>query len=232
MTLKKCGIRDLDLLVTLGRETYYDSFAAMNSKETMTLYLESAFHPNKLKQEIENKDSHFYIAYEGKIPAAYLKLNLAPSQTDINDADSIEIERIYVKKEFMGQGIGKALIQFSQEIGQKMGCSYAWLGVWEQNDQGIEFYKKNGFHPKGDSFLPNGRRTPIRSDISKEMGSSTRVNHTSLTDLRVPIRNNPEIMAPKTARGQNSLSPISFTFMKSTARPVMGAITIVAMLFD
>ena len=36
--------------------------------------------------------------------------NEAPAQTDIHDEQSLEIERIYVSKEFQGEGLGLSLI--------------------------------------------------------------------------------------------------------------------------
>lgn len=35
-----------------------------------------------------------------------MKLNEAPSQTDINDSSALEVERIYVASEFQGKGLG------------------------------------------------------------------------------------------------------------------------------
>ena len=40
--------------------------------------------------------SEFYFIYSDNALAGYLKINYAPAQSDINDPDSVEIERIYV----------------------------------------------------------------------------------------------------------------------------------------
>lgn len=41
----------------------------------------------------------------------YLKLNKALAQTDIHDKVSVEIERIYVRRKFQGQGFGMYLME-------------------------------------------------------------------------------------------------------------------------
>lgn len=41
----------------------------------------------------------------------YLKLNEALAQTDIHDKVSVEIERIYVRRKFQGQGFGMYLME-------------------------------------------------------------------------------------------------------------------------
>lgn len=145
MILKKCDLDDLEELAAIGRETYFETFHSMNSPETMSRYLDEAFNPEKLELDLRNESSHFYFLDVESETAAYLKVNFAPAQSDINDPDSIEIERIYVKKEFGSRGIGKFLIQHSIELGRKEGCTYAWLGVWEKNTPAIVFYKKMGF---------------------------------------------------------------------------------------
>ena len=81
--------------------------------------------------------------------AGYLKLNEASSQTDINDSDSLEIERIYVVSEYQGTGLGDFLIEKAIQKAIERNKKYAWLGVWEKNQKAIRFYQKNGFYEIG-----------------------------------------------------------------------------------
>ena len=67
------------------------------------------------------------------------------SQTEIKKDDSVEIERIYVLKKFQGRKIGQLLFEKSLEAADSRKADYLWLGVWEENQKAIEFYKKNGF---------------------------------------------------------------------------------------
>ncbi len=98
MKLRKCNQLDLIELIEIGRSTYYETFHTMNSKETMSKYLDEAFHPNKIIEELNNPNSSFYFLYNKEILLGYIKINFSPSQTDINDINSLELERIYVKK--------------------------------------------------------------------------------------------------------------------------------------
>ena len=145
MNIRKCSIEDTDLIISIGKETYFDTFQKMNSRETMSKYLEEAFDRTKIKNEIANPDSHFFTISIKNETAAYLKINYAAAQTDINDPDSLEIERIYVRNHFKGRGIGKELIKLSIDKAKEKNCSYVWLGVWEKNEAAIAFYKKTGF---------------------------------------------------------------------------------------
>ena len=79
----------------------------------------------------------------------YLKLNEAPAQTDVQDIQSLEIERIYVTKEFQGKRLGGYLMEQAVKVAVQRKKAYVWLGVWEMNERAIHFYKKNGFYRIG-----------------------------------------------------------------------------------
>ncbi|WP_460924927.1 GNAT family N-acetyltransferase [Pontibacter brevis] len=111
----------------------------------MTKYLEEGFSTEKLATELSNEGSEFYFAVLGDQVIGYMKLNVGQSQTDIQDEKALEIERIYVLKEYHGKKVGQLLYEKAIQIAAQKGVDYAWLGVWEENPRAISFYKKNGF---------------------------------------------------------------------------------------
>ena len=111
LTLQKCTKKEINTLRQISIETYYDTFASMNTVKTMQAYLETAFSKDKLEQELEEKDSLFLFLKKKEEIAGYLKLNEALAQTDIHDKVSVEIERIYVRRKFQGQGFGMYLME-------------------------------------------------------------------------------------------------------------------------
>ena len=149
MILRSCTSEDIDTLRALSIKTYYETFAHLNTPEDMQAYLDEAFEINKLCHELADPNSLFFFLYFNDALAGYLKVNEAPSQTDINDKSSLEIERIYVTSEFQGKGLGQFLIEQAISIATERHKKYAWLGVWEKNEKAIRFYKKNGFYEIG-----------------------------------------------------------------------------------
>lgn len=147
--LRACTIGDIDILRELSLKTYYETFAHLNTPEDMAAYLEDAFNVERLTKELNDPNSSFFLLYAADSLAGYLKLNEAPSQTDINDPLSLEIERIYVSSEFQGTGLGRYLMEQAITIATERNKKYAWLGVWEKNEKAICFYKKNRFYEIG-----------------------------------------------------------------------------------
>ena len=136
---------EIEQLQKIGRQTFQETFSESNSEENMKTYLEEGFSSEKLITELNDKNSEFYFAKSDNEVIGYLKLNFGESQTELKDNKALEIERIYVSKEFHGKNIGQLLYNKAIEIAKNKKVDYVWLGVWEENLRAISFYKKNGF---------------------------------------------------------------------------------------
>lgn len=170
--LKKCTEEDADILRSLLAETFSDTFASMNTPEDMELYLNQAFARDRILEELRNQDSAFYLLYQDDRPAGCLKLNEAAAQTENGDPHSLEIERIYVAKEFQGTGLGSRLMDEAVRLAAEQKKEYIWLGVWEKNERAIRFYERKGFYRTGSHTFTvgNDEQTDyiMRKDLSEE----------------------------------------------------------------
>lgn len=136
--------RQAEILQKISRQTFYETFSEMNSKENMDLYLQEQISLEKLKGELLDPDSEFWMASADGIPAGYLKINFGNAQTELKDSKSLEIERVYVLQVFQGYRIGQKLFDKAVNTAKDRKCNYVWLGVWEKNTGAINFYIKNG----------------------------------------------------------------------------------------
>jgi len=143
--IRKVSLNDIDQLQKIGQETFYDTFSESNSEENMKSYLEEKFSYEKLTAEITDENSEFYFATLKDEVIGYLKVNFGESQTELKDNKALEIERIYVSKEFHGKKVGQLLYDKAIEIAKEKNAEYVWLGVWEENLRALNFYQKNGF---------------------------------------------------------------------------------------
>jgi ribosomal protein S18 acetylase RimI-like enzyme len=143
--IKKVMLNDIDQLQKISRQTFSETFSAVNTEENMQQYLEEGFSKEKLIAELNDQNTAFYFALLDNNVIGYLKLNFGPSQTEIKDDKALEIERIYVLKAFHGKKAGQILYEKTMEVARQKNADYVWLGVWEENGRAISFYKKNGF---------------------------------------------------------------------------------------
>jgi ribosomal protein S18 acetylase RimI-like enzyme len=142
--LIRATISDINQLQQVSRLTFYETFASVNTEENMRKYLAEEFSTEKLSNELFNNESEFYFAFLEKKVIGYLKLNFGQSQTELQDNNALELERIYVLKEFHGKKVGQLLYDKAVQIARQRNVDYLWLGVWEKNLRAKNFYKKNG----------------------------------------------------------------------------------------
>ncbi len=145
IVIRKITIADLVELQTISKQTFFETFADHNAADDMQKYLDNNLSVDQLKVELTDENSEFYFASADNKVIGYLKINFGPAQTEIKDKSAIEIERIYVLKDFHGKKIGQILFNKVIDIAKQTKVGYVWLGVWEKNLRAINFYKKNGF---------------------------------------------------------------------------------------
>jgi len=143
--LRKVAITDVKQLQQIGTTTFSQTFSPYNTTENMNAYLEKEFAWEKLTAELNNPNSIFYFAILDENIIGYLKLNVGQAQTELTTENGLEIERIYVLKEYHGKKVGQLLFDKALEIAKDKNVEYTWLGVWEENTKAVHFYIKNGF---------------------------------------------------------------------------------------
>ena len=143
--IEKVLAEEIELLQKFSWQTFNDSSSEFNTEENMLKTFNKDFSLEQITTEFYDRNSQFYFAKEKGNVIGYLKLNFGEAQTELKEASGMEIERIYVLKNYHGKAIGKILCEKAFSIAVELKLEYLWLGVWEKNERAINFYKKNGF---------------------------------------------------------------------------------------
>ncbi|MDF1571986.1 MAG: GNAT family N-acetyltransferase [Bacteroidales bacterium] len=145
-------------LRTIAIRTFEETFAATNSRENMDHYYAMRFNARLLTEELQHPESWWYfIEFQGKL-AGYLKVNVGQAQTELQEEEGFEVERIYVLKAFHGSGVGAALMEQAIRLGREKGKKYLWLGVHEENYRALRFYGKFGLQEFDDHVFMMGKQ--------------------------------------------------------------------------
>ncbi len=121
---------DAVLIADISRQTFYETFAADNTKVDMDKFLNEQFTSTRLISEVSLQENYFFLAYDNNEVAGYLKLRENKQSKLLTEKPSIEIARIYSIKKMIGKGIGKLLMQKSIDIAKQKQKQIIWLGVW------------------------------------------------------------------------------------------------------
>lgn len=138
-------------LVQLARTTFADTFNANTAPADMANFLDTAYAPEKLTQELHTPGTTFWFITVDGTPAGYLKLNVDGAVTsDVKAQDALELERIYVLPAYKHQGLGSKLYAHALNMARQLHKTTIALGVWEHNEPAKAFYAHRGFHKVGE----------------------------------------------------------------------------------
>lgn len=63
LELRKCTIKDVEILSEFAKHNFYNAFAHMNTKEDMDAYLAESFNKAKLSVQLCDANSKIYFLY-------------------------------------------------------------------------------------------------------------------------------------------------------------------------
>ncbi len=156
VTTRLATPNDNRLVADLGARTFSAAFAADNTPEDMAAYLVTAFSPERQAAELADPSSIFLIAQVGPVPVGYAQLVEGDPPAEITGPHPIELRRIYAEKDWIGRGVGGALMQASIDEARRQGYKTMWLGVWERNTRAQAFYRRWGFERVGSHIFELG----------------------------------------------------------------------------
>lgn len=147
--IKSIEPANAELIAAISRETFYESFAIHNTQADMDKFMAEQFSKEQLMNEVSEPGNRFFLASADGIPAGYLFLK-DRSHHLLASSAAVEISRLYVRKPFIGKGVGKLLMQHAIGHAGHSQKDTVWLGVWEHNQPAIAFYTSFGYRKFGE----------------------------------------------------------------------------------
>lgn len=154
--IRRASIEDAKLLADLGARTFVETFAKDNSPEDMAVYLAASFSAGRLTEELTDPLSVFFVAEVEGSAAGYAKIHSGEVAAGVEGPRPIELVRLYVSQEWLGRGVGPALMRRCIDEARELGFQTIWLGVWERNQRAQAFYRKWDFHEVGEHIFQLG----------------------------------------------------------------------------
>lgn len=155
----ECKLSDVKELSKMSIKTFSETFAKDNTEKNMKEFLDGSYNVSALEGELKDENSKFYFLIHDGDKAGYLKINLESNLVDLENI--LEIERIYLLKDYQNHGLGKSLMNYAQNMALDLHKDGICLGVWENNFKAQRFYARQGFKKVGahDFNLGDSRQT-------------------------------------------------------------------------
>ncbi len=98
------------------------------------------------KEELEQEKEHIHIA-------GFLGQEMCATAVLVPDGNEMKIQRVALKAQFQGKGIGSALMRFCEECAKKHGFKSIYCHA---RDTVVQFYLKNQYELEGKPFDEDG----------------------------------------------------------------------------
>jgi diamine N-acetyltransferase len=148
--IRRATVGDAAALSEVGARTFYETFAVDNTPEDMRLFLESTWRPELQRAEILDDALDTLLACDatGAI-AGFAQVRVANPPAGITVNAPVELKRFYVDKPWHGTGLARTLMDAAEQAARARGGREFWLGVFENNERALAFYRKCGFRKVG-----------------------------------------------------------------------------------
>ena len=156
LTIRVATKTDADLIASLSRQTFYETFAEQNTPENMEIFMTEVFTTEGLKAEVGGRDNIFLLAFNDDEVWGYARLRTNNQPPELGDVMAIEIARLYAIKKAIGKGVGRLLMLRCIEMAKELNKNVLWLGVWEKNERALNFYRQWGFEKFGSNIFQLG----------------------------------------------------------------------------
>ncbi|MBS1596823.1 MAG: GNAT family N-acetyltransferase [Bacteroidetes bacterium] len=135
---------------TIGKKSFHDAFLpTFNRYEDLVEYLDYTYNVEKITDSIKKSNNVFFVAlYKNKL-AGFAKVKKQSLNMQLTGSRQMELQKIYVLKEFHGTGVAAALLHSVIGLAKNIRPACIWLDVYIGNKRGIRFYEKNGFEKFG-----------------------------------------------------------------------------------
>jgi GNAT superfamily N-acetyltransferase len=149
-------------LAKLSEKTFRDAFAQFINKKNFESYVARSFTENQIRSELLDSASTFFIARRKDKWVGYAKLYQSPPPDCVKQLPAIELARLYSMQQYLGCGIGAALLEACLSYARSRAFKSIWLGSWKENHRGNAFYAKMQFEIFGTKTFALG------SDIQED----------------------------------------------------------------
>ncbi len=156
ISIRKAHISDVKIISALAITTFYEAYFEQDASINLANYVIEAFSVEKIRAELEDVNSTFFIAEIDKKAVGYAKLRENSKTECVKVENSIELQRIYVLEKMKGKSVGKFLLQRCLDEAKDRKFELLWLSVWSQNSSAQKFYEKSGFEQIGEMKFEYG----------------------------------------------------------------------------
>lgn len=138
--IRRIGPAELPVIQKLGHEIWHQCYPGIISEAQIDYMLSIWYQPDAMEREMVARGTWFaLIEAESLGPVGYLSF-------EKQGADVLFINKLYVKPEMHGRGLGAAALDWATARAAELQCRRVHLRVNKRNAGAVRAYQRAGFH--------------------------------------------------------------------------------------
>ena len=158
LQLRTPSLDDLGALAQLGSDTFVETFGDLYRPEDLQSFLTGVYSEKSVLEELNNPDLHFQVLTKGDDFVGYAKIGPVHVPAENPSPAAMELWQLYVRQEFIGQGLGKTLMAWAEAQFATRKASEVYISVFKENERAIRFYKSHGYEIVGEYGFKVGKQ--------------------------------------------------------------------------
>lgn len=147
LNIRGCTLEDVEILSKVGSEAYKDHYMHIWA-QNKNFYIDLSFSVEAITRDMEAGNIDYFLISLKEEPIGLIKINVDKALKQYPATEAMEIEKIYLKNEAVGYGIGSKAIDYIIQFAKKKNKKVLWLNVMTTS-KAFHFYQKLGFEAVG-----------------------------------------------------------------------------------
>lgn len=139
VTIRTWARQDIPVVRERALRIWRATYGTFIPDKDLVLFHRTFFSEDHLMQYMSSPDLCGFLAEVDGETVAFAKTYFAAHES------TFYLSSLYVLPEFQGMGIGKTMLDVSEEIALAHSAEEVWLGVMKQNGKALQWYRQLGF---------------------------------------------------------------------------------------
>lgn len=147
---------DAGRLAVLATQIWLHTYCTNGINSEVAQYVLSELTVDRFSDRIKQPDTRILLAEREEWLVGFATVRFGASCPS-SAKSAVELQTLYVQEHFIGQGIGKLLLEAAEAEARKQSAAPLWLSVNAQNARAIAFYDRQGYSKVGTTWFVLGK---------------------------------------------------------------------------
>ena len=134
--------QDIAAVARLAERIWNEHYRPIIGQEQVDYMLDSFQSEEAIADQIAG-DFEYYLLCRDGAAVGYLAVVAKP------DDSKMKLSKIYVRGDLRGEGLGREMMEFAEELCREWGYEALWLTCNKRNTDSLAFYERMGFQNTG-----------------------------------------------------------------------------------